>query len=228
MRRARFYDRRRDRGKPALAGLLVASVLAAWQLLGPRAALGAETVQPNFEGLEQKATPEETYGANAFSIVSVTGGGGYWRPVRGIYRISTEPDVFFRALGRKDLAHHYSRRHGTGVLLRGLSYVAGLSGLGLLAWGISEGKAIPAIAGVGLLVGWPVLDHVGSELQKPDLPPDQALDLAGRYNEALRVKLGLSSPVDRGVISAAPRPTALVMVPLLSMIGAGVAVGGRF
>jgi len=209
-------------------GLPVLLMLAGAQLLGARAAVAAETVQPTFDNLEQKDTPQETYGANAFSIVSVTGGGGYWRPVRGIYRISTEPDVFFRALGREDLARHYSRRHGTGVLLRGLSYVAGLSGLGLLGWGLLEAKAIPAIAGLGLLVSWPVLDYVGSELQKPDLPPEQALDLAGRYNEALRVKLGLSSPVDRGVISAGPRPTGPILMPLLSMVGAGIAVGGQF
>ena len=39
---------------------------------------------------------------------------------------------------------------------------------------------------------------IGADMQKPTFPEDQALDMAARYNEALRTRLGLQAAVTIG------------------------------
>jgi hypothetical protein len=226
-RRGFFYDRIRCRGKTSLALAFVA--IAGWALAAPRPAAAAQAVQPTFDDLEQRPTPEETYAANAFAIVSVKGGGNWWRPVRGIYRLTTEHGTFFHAMGRPDLAQQYARRYGTGVLLEVLGYAAGVGGLGLLGWGVINGHTLPAIAGAGLVVAWPILVYVGGDMKKPELPPDDALDMAGRYNDALRARLRLAPPRDDGTVAARARRRSLPAVaPFVTRAAAGVMLGVRF
>jgi len=227
MCRGFFYDRIRCRGKTSLALAFVA--IAAWALAAPRAACAAQAVQPRFDDLEQRPTPEETYAANAFAIVSVKGGGNWWRPVRGIYRISTEHDAFFRAMGRPDLAQQYARKYGTGVLLEVLGYASGIGGLALLGWGVFDGHTVPAIAGAGLVVAWPILVYVGGDMKKPELPPDDALDMAGRYNDALRARLRLAPARDDGTVAGrARRGSSPALAPFVTRAAAGMMIGVRF
>jgi hypothetical protein len=208
--------------------MLLATQLG-WSRVGAAAEVPPIAAQPPFDDLEAKATPTETYAANAFAIVTVTGGGGHWHPVRGIYRISTEYDAFFHAIGRDDLAQRFSRRQTTGAVLKALGYLSMAGALVLGGWALSEDETLPAIGGGILLVGWLALDNAGTRMRKPELSADQALDMAGQYNEALRAKLQLSRPSDdRRIKSATRRPAPPMLLPAIAPSGGGLVLVGAF
>ena len=179
-----------------------------------------------------RATPEETYAANAFSIVYIKGGGETWRPVRGIYRISTAHDAFFRAAGRPDLAQRFSHRHATGVLLEGLGTIAGYGGITVVFWGVFSRRTLTLAVGGSMVAVWPILHYLGNEMQEPEMPADDAMDLAGRYNDRLRERLQLSPPAENHLITAdaaVRRPRHDIFVaPYPTSGGGGVALVGRF
>jgi hypothetical protein len=240
MRSAFLYDRSGRCGKWMLAAVMALPMLLAVQLGWSRVAAATETapaaaetapaaVQPPFDDLEEKATPEEMYAANAFAIVTVTGGGGHWRPVRGIYRLSIEYDAFFHAVGREDLAERFSRRQTTGAILKALGWVSMVGALALGGWSLFEGEIIPGIGAGALTVAWLGLHHAGTEMRKPEPSAEQALDMAGQYNEALRVKLQLSpAPEDHRNVTAMRRLVRPVVAPVVVSSGAGLVVVGAF
>jgi hypothetical protein len=207
---------------------MLVAVQLGWSSVGS-AAETMPAAQPPFDDLEEKATPEETYAAHAFAIITVTGGGGHWRPVRGIYRLSTEYDAFFHAVGREDIAQRFSRRQTTATVLKALSWVSVVGALVLGGWALSESETIPAIGGGVLVVAWIGLHNASTQMRKPEPSADEALDMAGRYNEALRAKLQLSpAREDDRTITAMRRSVRAILAPVVVSSGAGLMLVGAF
>jgi hypothetical protein len=83
---------------------------------------------------------------------------------------------------------------------------------------LHQRNSMGALIGGGALVAGYAAAGIGSGLQKPALPEDSAQEMAGRYDQWLRDRLGLpplaprSTPADRWSL----RP------------GGGLAITGRF
>jgi hypothetical protein len=163
-------------------------------------ARAAEAIAPTFEDVQPRESAQATYAANVYTIVHVGGDTGKvnepdssWRPVRGaVYRISVEPDAYFASLGRPDLARAYASRRAFGSALVAAGYVGAAAGVVLVPWSLYKGHVWGAVAGGGLAVAGVLVRAAGEGMDRPELPEDRALDMAGRYDEALRAHLGLS------------------------------------
>jgi hypothetical protein len=178
---------------------LASIVVPIWAAVHGGTASAAEPIAPTFADVEPRADAEATYSANAYTIVHlgasdrVNEPGSSWRPVRGlVYRLSVEPDVYFASLGRLDLARADASRRAWGRTLVVVGFVAAAAGVVLVPWSLYKGHTVSAIAGGGLLVGGVLVRHVGEGLEPPTFPEDRAIDMAARYNEALRAHLGVS------------------------------------
>jgi hypothetical protein len=68
----------------------------------------------------------------------------------------------------------------------------------VVPYSLYKGSLVGALVGAGMMIGGIVMRGIGTDLQKPTFPEDQALDMASRYNEALRIHLGLPAAVTIG------------------------------
>jgi hypothetical protein len=114
-------------------------------------------------------------------------------PVRGlVYRVAVERDVFFNSMGRPDLADQFLQRRALGKTVKWTGYVTAVTGLFVTLWGWSEHRGVVVLVGLGAMIGGAVTREIGERLLKPVFPEDQAIDMAARYNQGLRSRLGLS------------------------------------
>jgi hypothetical protein len=182
-----------------LALRLASIVIPFWIAVHGGRARAADAIAPTFDDVAPRETAEATYSANAYTIVHVGATdrvnepGSSWRPVRGlVYRLAVDPDAYFASLGRLDLARADASRRalGRGLVVGGI--LSAVAGVVLVPWGIYKGHTGVAIAGGGLLVGGVLVRHIGEGLEPPTFPEDRAIDMAARYNEALRAHLGAS------------------------------------
>jgi hypothetical protein len=181
------------------ASRLLSIVIPIGLLLHAASARAGEGIAPAFEDVRPGEGAEATYRAHAYTIVhegssdKVNEPGSSWRPVRGlVYRLAVEPDAFFESLGRPDLASAYAARRARGRALEVVGFVAAAAGVVLVPWLLYKGHVVGALAGGGLLVGGVLVREVGKGMDKPDFPEDRAIDMAARYDEALRAHLGLT------------------------------------
>jgi hypothetical protein len=185
---------------PSLPSVRLASIVVSfWAAVHGAGVSAAEPIAPTFADVEPRADAEATYAASAYTIVHVGASdqvnepGSTWRPVRGrVYRLSVEPDAYFQSLGRPDLARRYESRRAWGRTLVVGGFLAAAAGVVLVPWSLYKGRLPLAAAGGGLLVGGVVARSVGEWLARPDFPEDRAIDMAARYDEALRAHLGLA------------------------------------
>jgi hypothetical protein len=195
----------------------------------------AETIAPTFDDVEPRESAAATFTANAFEIVHLGSSGvinekgSSWRPVRGlVYRVSIGRDVFFDVLGRADLAEAYLSRRRTAGLIEMLGYTSATAGVFVTFIGFGESTTW-GLVGLSMLVGGVITRELGRGLRQPTFPEDQARDMAARYNEALRARLGLPPVRDE------PRPPpaatgggTVTLAPFLLRGGAGLGARGRF
>jgi hypothetical protein len=167
-------------------------------------ARAAEPIAPRFDDVDVRESAEATYRTNAYEIVHVGStsrvneDGSWWRPVRGNYRLSIDHDAFFASLGRPDLAAQFRSRHGLGRTLEVGGYLSASAGVIVTVYSLYKGSLVGSLAGAGMMIGGVVARGIGTDLQKPTFPEDQALDMAARYNEALRTHLGLRAAITIG------------------------------
>lgn len=167
-------------------------------------ARAAEAIAPRFADVDVRENADATYKANAYEIVHmgstsrVNEDGSWWRPVRGNYRLSIDHDAFFESLGRPDLAAQFRSRHALGRTLEVGGYATAVAGVIVTPYSIYKESLIGTLVGAGMLFGGAIMRSIGTGMQKPTFPEDQALDMAARYNEALRIHLGLGATVGVG------------------------------
>jgi len=221
--------RRAERAGATAAALALLSVGAT--------ARAEERARPMFADLQPGATPEATFEANAYDIVhmgkSPKGEIGEkdssWRPVRGlVYRIDTDPAVFFESAGRPDLAGEVRGHQHTIRTLSVGGYVLGIAGVVVTFWGIHLERTPVWAGGLGAIVGGIVMHETGEGMRDdPPAPERQAVDVATDYNRQLRARLGLppeAEPATRDHWTGKPLTLAPVLVPG----GAGVGFAGHF
>jgi hypothetical protein len=171
---------------------------------GARKARGEEAIAPRFDDVEVHENAAATYKANEYEIVHVGStsqpneDGSWWRPVRGNYRLSIDHDVFFTSLGRPDLAAQYRSRRAFGRTLEVSGYMTAVAGVIVTPFSIYKGSLVGTLVGAGMLLGGVIARSVGTDMQKPTFPESDALDMAARYNDALRTHLGLGAAVSVG------------------------------
>jgi hypothetical protein len=228
MRGARASRLLRRGAAAATTGTLVLLSLGA-------VARAEETARPAFADLQPAPTPAAAFETNAYLIIHVgkTGTVGEedstWRPVRGlVYRIDTDPAVFFESAGRLDLAGEARAHHHAIERLSVGGYVLGIAGVAVTLWGASVGRTAVWAGGLGAIVGGIILHETGESMRdEPPLPERQALDVASDYNRQLRARLGLppeAEPSKRDRWSLHP----LTLAPLPLPRGAGVGFAGHF
>ncbi len=133
--------------------------------------------------------------------------------------------------GRPDLADQFLSRRTYGRTVKWTGYFTAITGLFVAVFGLgSDDHKEIGLVGLGALVGGAIMREVGEGLMKPVFPEDEAIDMAHRYNEALRARLRLPPGDDA---PRKPAPTsggqlAFGAVPLISPYGAGLAFGGCF
>lgn len=178
---------------PAVAALLLSAPALAQQLENT-------TTRAPYSDLEQRSSVEETYVANAMSIVNLdldsrflfwSASASSWRPIRGDGGRQTSYEEFFRALGRHDLEKEYAERSGTGrwYLWGGLGVT--VTGLGLGIYGLAASSTVPAVVGGGAFLGGLVLAQIGALMQEPQISAEDAARLVDSYNATLRIYLKL-------------------------------------
>ncbi len=194
-----------------------------------------ETARPAFADLQPAPTPSAAFDTNAYLIIHVgktsTVGeeDSTWRPVRGlVYRIDTDPALFFESAGRPDLAGEARAHHHAIERLSVGGYVLGIAGVAVTFWGASIGRTPVWAGGLGAIVGGVIMHETGESMRdEPPLPERQALDVAADYNRQLRARLGLppeAEPPTRDRWSLHP----LTLAPLPLPRGAGVGFAGHF
>ena len=167
-------------------------------------ARAAEPITPHFvAAVDSVRDREAAYLSGAYTIVHVGNltrvkdDDSWWRPVRGlVYRIEVEHDAFFNAMGRPDLAGKFASRRALGRTLEVGGYIAAVSGVLVGPWGLSNGQLSLAVLGAGMMIGGVVARFKGADMQKPTLPEDDAIDMAARYNRALREHLQLPASTE--------------------------------
>jgi hypothetical protein len=179
--------------------ILISFSLGLHLWLGATAARATEPIAPRFDDVDVRETPEATYKTNAYEIVHVgrtprvNDDDSWWRPVRGNYRLSIDHDAFFASLGRPDLAAQFRSRRSLGRTLEVGGFVTAIAGVIVVPYSLYKGSLVGAGIGAGMALGGLMMRGAGADLQKPTFPEDQALDMAARYNEALRAHVGLRS-----------------------------------
>jgi hypothetical protein len=228
MRGARASWLRRRRATAATSSALALLSLGA-------VARAEERARPAFADLQPAPTAEAAFETNAYLIIHVgkTGTVGEkdatWRPVRGlVYRIDTDPALFFESAGRLDLAGEARAHHHAIERLSVGGYVLGIAGVAVTLWGASVGRTPVWAGGLGAIVGGIIMHETGESMRdEPPVPERQALDVASDYNRQLRARLGLppeAEPPTRDRWS--PRPLTLAPLPLPR--GAGLGFAGHF
>jgi hypothetical protein len=152
--------------------------------------------------------PQETLEHNTLGIVRVGESG--WRANRGKYRALLDRHDFFVTVGRTDLARHQATSAATSQVMF-WSGIAGVATGGLLLYAhASEGGFDPSIrtglifVGGGLLVSW-----ISTWITGPSVAPEEAEEMAGGYNELLKLHIEreIGSPRPRPVRASAPPPS---------------------
>ena len=214
-------------------GIVIASALFAH--LAAAAPARAAPIAPVFDDLDQQPDPLRTYAANAYTIIHEGPGkpneeGSSWRVDRGlVMRLSVDYDAFFESVGRHDLAEQFASRLIKHRLLVGGGIFIQLGSAIVFVVAVAKESYLIGAIGLGMLVGGGVMWGIGSDMDRPTLPEDQALDMAARYNEALRAHLGLPPSAKT---SAERRPAAkgrtFTLFPALGAGRLGLGLGGRF
>jgi len=211
-------------------GAAIAMLLALLGLGAP--ARAEETARPAFADLQPAATPEATLETNAYAIIHVGKSDkvgeedSTWRPVRGlVYRIDTDPAVFFESAGRPDLASKTRGHHHTMETLSVGGYVVGIAGVVVTFWGVGARRTAAWAGGLGAVVFGIIMHETGESMRdEPPVPERKALDVAADYNRQLRARLGLppeAAPPSRDRWSV--RPLTLAPLPLPGGAGLGFA-----
>jgi hypothetical protein len=194
-----------------------------------------ERARPPFTDLQPAATPEAALDTNAYAIIHVgkTDKVGEedstWRPVRGlVYRIDTDPAVFFESAGRPDLAGEVRAHNHTIETLSVGGYILGIAGVVVTLWGAKAERTAAWAGGLGAIVAGIIMHETGKSMRdEPAVPERQALEVAADYNRQLRARLGLppeDAPPARDRWSLRP----LTLAPLPLPRGAGVGFAGHF
>jgi hypothetical protein len=213
---------------------VAAATALAWLSAGATAR-AQEKARPAFADLQTAATPEAALETNAYAIIHVGKSDkvgeddSTWRPVRGlVYRIDTDPAVFFESAGRPDLASEARAHHHTMETLSVGGYVLAIAGVVVTFWGIGAKRTAAWAGGLGAIAFGIIMHETGESMRdEPPVPERQALDVATDYNRQLRARLGLPPEVeapsrDRWSL----RPLTLAPLPLPR--GAGLGLAGHF
>jgi hypothetical protein len=180
-----------------VTGIVIASALFL-HLAATSAARAAEPIAPAFDDLDQRPNREQTYAANAYTIIHVGSGSGpnepgSWRAIRGLVMTRRVAyDEFFDSMGRHDLAQQSASRLATSRGLVGGGWALQFGSVLVLGAALFKASWVLGGVGAGMLVGGAVMRGIGSDMERPTFPEDHALDMASRYNQALRTRLGLS------------------------------------
>ncbi len=228
MRAARA--RLRPRGRTCVATATALALLSVGA-----SARAEERARPAFADLQPAPTPEAAFDANAYLIIHVgkTDKIGEedstWRPVRGlVYRIDTNPALFFESAGRPNLAGEArAHRHAIERLSVG-GYILGVAGVVVTLWGADLQRTAVWAGGLGAIVGGVIMHETGESMRdEPPVPERQALDVATDYNRQLRARLGLPPETETPARDRwSLRPLSLAPLPLPR--GAGVGFAGHF
>jgi len=169
-------------GVAALVIAVMSTGLVRQAVAGEPGTLGPSPWVPLVDG-EQDAG--ELYQLNTLAIVRIGDEG--WRVNRGKYRKLLTRHDFYVTLGRTDLARHDAASAATSRLLF-WSGVAGVAVGALLLYAhVSPGGADPGAA-PGLIVagGGLASVYVSSFFTGPSVEPEEAEEMAQRYNEHLK------------------------------------------
>jgi hypothetical protein len=162
-------------------------------LARPAAADGQLGATPWFP-LVDPASPQETLEQNTLGVVDVGEHG--WRVNRGKYRTLLSRHDFFVTVGRTDLARHQTASAATSRILFWSGFAGVGIGIGLLYAHAAEGGAEPsATPGLAFAAGGLVTMWISSWFTGPSVTPEEAEEMAQRYNE--RLKLHIESETDR-------------------------------
>jgi hypothetical protein len=156
---------------------------------------------------------------------------------QGKWRQPLNPEEFYNAVGRSDLAESYSRRQGTRVTLMIGGIVAGVVGFGVMAHGASAGgedefgepkmdeneMKIGTLIVVGGLVMW----VVGRVMNPHPVSVSEAHAIAVQHNNTLESAI---EPGDEDEARRPPKPAPfrLAITPAVTGSGAGLVVVGTF
>jgi hypothetical protein len=179
-----------------------AAVVLALVLAGARTAKAEEVIHPQFDDLDRGENREETYQLNALGILKqelvaaspnvIVVNGKSWYPRRGKYQKELTFEQFYRILGRPDLERRWVVKKWAGVTSAGVG-IGSLIGGVMLFWrgasldGITtSGKIGAAMVGFGILTS-----IIASGVLRPPTDDLAAVEMAVRYNDALRVRLDL-------------------------------------
>ena len=214
-----------------LAGVAMALALLSFGAV----ARAEERARPAFADLQPAATPEAALETNAYAIIHVGKSDkvgeedSTWRPVRGlVYRIDTDPALFFESAGRPDLAAEARSHHHTMETLSVGGYVLGIAGVVVTFWGVDVKRTAAWAGGLGAIVFGIIMHETGESMRdEPPVPERQALDVATDYNRQLRARLGLPAEVEPPARDRwSLRPLTLAPLPLPR--GAGLGFSGHF
>jgi hypothetical protein len=182
---------------------------------------------------------QETYELNTLGLVShkvssasplsFVFGGEWWRPVRGKYREAMTYEAFYAALGRPDLAERHAQRELTSNILIFGGVALEIGGAVVFFYSLFENEGMTAVGwiGLGAFVGGFTMTAIGASMDKPPITEDEAIDMASRYNSALKSHLGLSPLSLRTRLPRAGRP-ALALRPVIGPQSTGLTLRAAF
>jgi hypothetical protein len=162
--------------------------------------------RPWYPPVEPDKPPEETLDKHTLGIVRV--GDNDWRVNRGKYRALMSRRDFYFTVGRGDLATRLEDAQNWSSVLF-WSGVAGMAaGVGLLYASSADGGLEPSRrTGLIVLSGGLAVMLSSAFTREPDIPLDEAIDMAERYNKSLKAhierEMGITKP--NPVQAAAPR-----------------------
>jgi hypothetical protein len=172
-------------GLPALVIAAMLTGTARRAVAGEPGTLGASPWFPLVNG-EQDV--DDVYQQNTLAIVHIGADG--WRANRGKYRSLLTRHDFYVTVGRTDLARHDSASAATSRLFF-WSGIAGVAVGALLFYAhVSPGGTDPGAAPGLILAGAGLTSmYVSSFVTGPSVEPEEAEEMAQRYNEHLKQHL---------------------------------------
>jgi hypothetical protein len=186
------------------AGMIAAAIVA---IESPATAedgrLGA---RPWFPAVDPETPPQETLEQHRVGIIRV--GDHDWRANRGPYRAQLSRRDFYFTVGRADLATRLDDAQRWSAILFWSGATVTAVGVGLVYAHSADGGIEPELRTGLIVMGGGLAVMLSSTfVREPDVPADEALDMAGRYNESLKLHIEreLGLPKAKPVHAAAPR-----------------------
>jgi hypothetical protein len=136
---------------------------------------------------------------------------------------------FFTAVGRPDVGAAEEHRRAVGEALAWGGFAAEVGGSVWFIYSLAHsGFGARAIVGLGVVGGGLVASFVAGSFLRPGVSEAEATEMAERYNDQLRARLGLPGGPPASARTRRRAHGALGIAPLIAPSFAGLGLHGAF